>query len=68
MKVFELKVWEKFVLCKGACKYYISALVVGGGSEENAYIAYVKDQNSYSPENGFEVCAMSLHSLVKGHI
>ena len=26
---------------KGACKYYISALGVGGGSEENAYFAYV---------------------------
>ena len=40
---------------KGACKYYISALGVGGGSEGNAYFAYViqKDQNSYSPENGF---------------
>ena len=25
----------------GACKYYISALGVGGGSEENAYFAYV---------------------------
>ena len=38
--------------CKGACKYYISTLGVGGGSEGNAYlayIAYVKDQNSYSP-------------------
>ena len=52
----------------GACKYYISTLGEGGGSEgnayfayvvmweggrQNAYIAYVKDQNSYSPENGF---------------
>ena len=36
-----------------ACKYYISRLGVGGGSEGNAYFAYVKDQNSYSPENGF---------------
>ena len=50
---------------KGACKYYISTLGVGGGSEgnayfayvvrwgvqrQNAYIAYVKNQNSYSPE------------------
>ena len=26
---------------KGACKYYISALGVGGGSEGNAYFAYV---------------------------
>ena len=25
----------------------------GGGSEGNAYFAYVKDQNSYSPGNGF---------------
>ena len=48
---------------KGACKYYISALGVGGGSEgnayfayvvrgvgvqrQNAYIDYVRDQNSY---------------------
>ena len=56
---------------KGACKYYINTLWVDGGSEENAYfayvvrgvgwgverqnayIAYVKDQTSYSPENGF---------------
>ena len=35
----------------GACKYYMSTL--GGGSEGNAYFAYVKDQNSYSPGNGF---------------
>ena len=34
-------------------KYYISALGVGRGSEGSAYFAYVKDQNSYSPENGF---------------
>ena len=26
---------------KGACKYYISTLGVGGGSEGNAYFAYV---------------------------
>ena len=26
---------------KGACKYYISTLGVGGGSEANAYFAYV---------------------------
>ena len=26
---------------KGACKYYISVLGVGGGSEGNAYLAYV---------------------------
>ena len=25
----------------------------GGGSEGNAYIAYVKNQNSYSCANGF---------------
>ena len=24
-----------------------------GVKRQNAYIAYVKDQNSYSPENGF---------------
>ena len=36
----------------GACKYYMSTLG-GGGSEGNAYFAYVKDQNSYSPGNGF---------------
>ena len=24
-----------------------------GGLRQNAYIPYVKDQNSYSPENGF---------------
>ena len=43
-----------FDICnKGACKYYINALGVGGGSEGYAYFAYVKDQNSYSPENGF---------------
>ena len=35
----------------GAYKYYMSTL--GGGSEGNAYFAYVKDQNSYSPGNGF---------------
>ena len=27
--------------CKGACKYYISMLGVGGGSEGNAYFVYV---------------------------
>ena len=26
---------------KGACKYYISTLGVGGGSEGNAYFAFV---------------------------
>ena len=26
---------------KGLCKYYISTLGVGGGSEGNAYFAYV---------------------------
>ena len=26
---------------KGVCKYYISTLGVGGGSEGNAYFAYV---------------------------
>ena len=26
---------------KGACKYFISTLGVGGGSEGNAYFAYV---------------------------
>ena len=26
---------------KGACKYYISTLEVGGGSEGNTYFAYV---------------------------
>ena len=49
---------------KGACKYYISALGMGGGSEGNAYFAYVvrggwgvlrqnayvTDLNSYFPE------------------
>ena len=30
----------------GACKYFMSTL-------GNAYFAYIKDQNSYSPENGF---------------
>ena len=38
---------------KGACKYHISTLGVGGGPEGNAYFAYEKDQNSYSPGNGF---------------
>ena len=28
-------------MTQGACKYYISALAVGGGSEGNAYFAYV---------------------------
>ena len=36
----------------GACKYYMSTLGWEGGSEGNAYFAYVKDQNSYSPGNG----------------
>ena len=31
----------------------IKARQGGGGSEGNAYITYVKDQNLYSPENGF---------------
>ena len=69
---------------KGACKYYISTLGVGEGLKEmlillmwlgavgvqrqNAYIAYVRDQNSYSPENGFQICEISLNSVVKGHI
>ena len=28
-------------MIKGACKYYISTLEVGGGSEGNTYFAYV---------------------------
>ena len=28
-------------------------VVRGGVKRQNAYIAYVSDQNSYSPENGF---------------
>ena len=32
---------------------YFAYVVMGGGLEGNAYIAYVRDQNSYSPENGF---------------
>ena len=28
-------------ISKGACKYYVSTLGVGGGSEGNAYFAYV---------------------------
>ena len=59
---------EKIRKYKGACKYYISMLELGGGSEGNAYIAYVRDQNSYSPENGFQICEISLNSVVKGHI
>ena len=35
---------------------------------QNAYIAYVRDPNSYSPENGFQICEISLNSVVKGHI
>ena len=51
---------------QGGCKYYISTLGGGGGSEGNAYqrqdayIAYVKDQNSYSPENDF----LSLRNII----
>ena len=41
------------------------AYVVRG---QNSYIAYVKHQNSYSPENGFQICEISLNSVVKGHI
>ena len=35
---------------------------------QNAYIAYVRDQNSYSPENGFQISEISLNSAVKGHM
>ena len=27
-------------------------VLLGGGSEGNAYVAYVRDQNSYLPQNG----------------
>ena len=51
----------------GTCKYYISTLEGVGGLKEmlillmglrgfkrqNVFIASVKDQNSYSPENDF---------------
>ena len=39
------------VLYKEGNAYFASYVVRVGG--QNAYIAYVKDQNSYSPENGF---------------
>ena len=32
---------KKFNFHKGACKYYISTLGVGGGSEGKAYFSYV---------------------------
>ena len=32
---------QNWVNNKGACKYYISTLGVGGGSEGNAYFAYL---------------------------
>ena len=35
----------------------------GWGSEGN-----VRDQNSYTPENGFQICEISLNSVVKGHL
>ena len=38
---------------------------VGWGVERQnayAYIAYVKDQTSYSPENGFKVCKIFFNS------
>ena len=60
--------WHLITFNKGACKYYISTLGVGGGSEGNAYTAYVRDQNSHSPENGFQICELPLNSVVKGHI
>ena len=41
---------------------------LGGGQRQNAYNAYVRDQNSYSPENGFQIFEISLNSLVKSHI
>ena len=54
---------------KGACKYYISTLGVGGGSRGKMLILLnARDQNSYSPENGFQICEISLNSVVKGHI
>ena len=41
----------------------------GGGSRGKMLILLnVKSQNSYSPENDFLVCEISLNSLVKGHI
>ena len=33
--------------------YFAYVVRGGGGQRQNAYIAYVSDQNSYSPENGF---------------
>ena len=36
---FVSKIFSNWI--KGACKYYISTLGVGGGSEGNAYFAYV---------------------------
>ena len=66
-KKYNILKWNKrklYTQSKGACKYYISTLGglkemlillmwLGGVQRQNAYIAYVKDQNSYSPENGF---------------
>ena len=40
----------------------------GGGSEGNAYFAYVKDQKSYLRKDGFRVCEISFKSLVNDHI
>ena len=33
--------FAEYILSRGACKYYISTLGVGGGSEGNDYFAYV---------------------------
>ena len=49
-KMADVVAESQLVYAKGACKYYISPLGVGGGSEGNASFAYVKNQNSYSPE------------------
>ena len=49
-----MKVLYKHIRGGGVLKEMLILLMwLGGGVQrQNAYIAYVKDQNSYSPENG----------------
>ena len=60
---------EKPLMVREHASIIKAYVVMGvGGLEAKCLYCLYKGSKFYSPENGFQICEISLNSVVKGHI